>query len=412
MTQAEARSVIDPHIRAKRLRDRLDAFKKNNDQWPEVTLALATELFEARKEHESNKAFGLWLAENELDDLGHQDRAALINIGEHPNIAGHVLRETMLRSVQRIWTDEIKPRLTTDSKTAPTPTPNAKPTEAAGESAKSEPAATSQPKESTGRPITARSAMAKMPRGVEVAAIYSDGDTRGSIGRLLKAPGCKKAWDLILQAIDAGFAMPTDTALDKPTVRLLFTQVPPRSRHLRAGGQSQLDLSVKKDRTHVEKVLLPAALANREAIIAEPHRFDEILDDYAKAQQTAARKADMDRKRAAATARMKADEREIIVYGETLWPDISGNGNYDYDQARIAAWIAKDQEGFQCKEEVKSRALIIRLSVKWFSLYAQRADEMKTRKVCDLVELISRAFEKNPSGECKWPDHPVIEGQW
>ena len=42
---------IDPMIRAKRLRDRLDAYTKNRDDFPRVTLALAIELFEAREDY-------------------------------------------------------------------------------------------------------------------------------------------------------------------------------------------------------------------------------------------------------------------------------------------------------------------------------------------------------------------------
>lgn len=114
-------SPIDPMIRAKRLRDRLDAYAKNRDDFARVTLALAIELAAARDDHESNNAFSAWLATNELNDLGKTDQAAAINIGRQPREAAIMLAETKSRSLELIW-DEMRIRFPIDRNT-PNPAP-------------------------------------------------------------------------------------------------------------------------------------------------------------------------------------------------------------------------------------------------------------------------------------------------
>jgi hypothetical protein len=109
MTVPVTKSSIDPMIRAKRLRDRFDAYNKNRDDFPHVTLALAIELAEARQEYDSDQSFGAWLGQNGLDDLGKTDRAAFIRIGERRDVAGIVLEETTSRS-PRVIADEIERR--------------------------------------------------------------------------------------------------------------------------------------------------------------------------------------------------------------------------------------------------------------------------------------------------------------
>jgi hypothetical protein len=55
-------------------------------------------------------ARGAWLAENGCDDLGAQERRALVKIGEHIDLAREVFTTTSRLSVQHIWLKEIEPQ--------------------------------------------------------------------------------------------------------------------------------------------------------------------------------------------------------------------------------------------------------------------------------------------------------------
>lgn len=79
-------------------------------EWREGTLELAEALAEARARFSDNKSFGRWLnAMPGLDDLGSDDRAALIGMGRNLDIAREILNETTRRSWRLIWLEEIKP---------------------------------------------------------------------------------------------------------------------------------------------------------------------------------------------------------------------------------------------------------------------------------------------------------------
>jgi hypothetical protein len=73
-----------------------------------VSAALAIELKAARDECGGNdRAFGVWLAENGCDDLSAHQRAAVIKMAEHIEVAREVLESTNRRSLEHIWRSEI-----------------------------------------------------------------------------------------------------------------------------------------------------------------------------------------------------------------------------------------------------------------------------------------------------------------
>jgi hypothetical protein len=98
-----------------RLRAAVDGFVKNREDFPKVTLNLAKELWRARKSFGGDdSAFGAWLTEHagqHADRLSHQDRAALIKIGQHAKIGAAVLEKTSSRSPRSIWEREIRPQI-------------------------------------------------------------------------------------------------------------------------------------------------------------------------------------------------------------------------------------------------------------------------------------------------------------
>ncbi len=110
------------------------------------------------------------------------------------------------------------------------------------------------------------------------------------------------------------------------------------------------------------------------------------------------------------------------MFGERLWPRIDGRfGTYDYDHLRAAIWYFRDTESWLQSSSIgktpKSRAIIIRLSTRWFEeLFDRRPADGEVRadfkKAYQVVNLLARLLETNPDGECKIPPTPTTEGQW
>lgn len=98
--------------RAARIRAAFDRTERGRQEWVAGTIELATELYAVRCELDGDdRRFGVWLAENELDDLGKNDRAALIKIGEHIGIARPILQECAGMAWRKLWEEEIGPRV-------------------------------------------------------------------------------------------------------------------------------------------------------------------------------------------------------------------------------------------------------------------------------------------------------------
>jgi hypothetical protein len=96
---------------AARIRKALDRYQSAGVEWVAATLELATELWRARLQYASDNAFSDWLAENELNILTKDERAALIGMGKNGTASKRVLETTSRRSIRHIWLEEIKPSL-------------------------------------------------------------------------------------------------------------------------------------------------------------------------------------------------------------------------------------------------------------------------------------------------------------
>jgi hypothetical protein len=248
-------------------------------------------------------------------------------------------------------------------------------------------------------------------RGQEVHEIITHKDARVVLGKAIRERGGKEIWSLILLAIDHGFLTSTDMAFSKITARILFPNAP-------RSWATKFDLTDSKTRVHVRDVIMPSAIANRDAILKAPKRIEQILAAHA----TEARKAEVARRDAEALAKSKQQmlpsEHEVVMFGERMWPAI--NATYDYDQLRAAIWTFRDLNNWLSASRdganAGSRAIIFRLTTKWYSEYADRAlkmeDRAKIKKIFGLVDLLTRLLLKNPDGECKWPPTPVAEGKW
>jgi hypothetical protein len=84
------------------------AYVEHEIKWIESTKELAGLLYEARKRFPSNQKFSDWLEENRID-LSHQERAALIKLAEHAEVANGVLEFTRRTSWELVWRKEVQP---------------------------------------------------------------------------------------------------------------------------------------------------------------------------------------------------------------------------------------------------------------------------------------------------------------
>lgn len=80
-------------------------------EWIEGALEFAATLAEARARFPSDIALGVWLAQNELDWLGKENRAALLGMAEDLNLTRTILEEAKSASFRVIWREEVEPSL-------------------------------------------------------------------------------------------------------------------------------------------------------------------------------------------------------------------------------------------------------------------------------------------------------------
>jgi hypothetical protein len=424
---------------ARRFREAYARNIASREDWVRSILEMAGALYDARRQFQSNLEFSHWLVENELDYHSKDDRAILIKMGAHIELTRVVLPEINLTWLRRIWHEELQPRLlelsiknkseqsaavdTSDrlrelAKTDQIYTPTEIEPESAlaaekTEEPTSEPAAEEVSEEAKSlRPLSQKSSLRKRSRALEVWSMYLNYNTRAALSKAMRSSGANEIWSLILIAIDQGFLRPSNAASKKFSARLLFTDSPSHSSRFLAG----LDLTASRDRKRVSELIMPAAIARREAILAQPEAVENIIDAYGREQTEAAQKAVRDRQHSQALSQMPATQAEIVAFGDRLWP--SASDMYDYDQVRAAVWFFRDLERFLSSgrdSSIKSVALMIRNTIKWLSEYtAYRSDQKRVYTIFQLVRRITIAWEQNPKSEQKWPPYPMggEEGKW
>jgi hypothetical protein len=256
-----------------------------------------------------------------------------------------------------------------------------------------------------------RAVIGKLPRGDEVYAIFASRQSRAMLGRVCrKGSAGKEIWDLILVAVDNGFLAQTNIRVETVTARVLFPNSP------RVWWQ-KFNLTNQKHREHVRDVIMPAAIANKEAILKSPREIDRIITEHLKATAATVQKEAAEKKVVAAIKALPAREREVIFYGERMWPVV--NPTYDFDQLCAAIWSFQDLNRWLLQtpdNSVGSRGRIIRFTTKWMQEYINRMVPSEAgsriKKIYLLIDKLSRALENNPHGECRVPPPPHIEGQW
>lgn len=397
-------------------------------EWIEGTLAVAANLAEARRHFTDNRLFSIWLAENDLAKLSENDRAALISMAANLITLRAVLIEQPEKlhpiTIWRKCADRFN--LGQVSKNEPSPPkivnrPEPTPIPLPVESAPAEPAVSVVREGPKPKPenLNTRSPLHGLPRAEEVAAFYLETATRATLGKVFRTRGGRSIWDLVLAAIDGGVVTPTHavirpsppTALTMINLRLVLPDaaLPYAMRY---------NLLKSNDRKVVAEDILPAAIANREAYLANPEDLERIVARHGKPDPATIRVA---RQEAAMRRAADAGQQRIVVFGELMWPH--EQGLYDYDQIRCAIWVFKDFRAiFHAPpgQHPGSQADYIKVSMIWLNQYIARIQvsepaERHTHKmlrVLALLHKIADLMQRNPTGECVFPYSPKVEGEW
>lgn len=412
-------------------------------------MPMARGLCAARRKYPADQDFGDWFKGSAYRELGHQDRAALIKIGGREEFAAKFVRTTNLISPQTIWEaiqelgsvyyDSKPPAKGTSLPQTPSPTaPAPKPDEPPNNNPRAElvtaiakdPDANKRKAAAAlgvslgayqrtrrdvisgggSKQLSQRMAFSGAPRAEEIAKIFQNKKTRTTLGQMFKQRGGKQAWDMLLEALDAGLLVVNNNTLNQPTMALLFPASPPR------GYTAQFNLLDPRNREQVRDVILPAMIACRDRLLADPDRIRDIVNEHVSAQRTKQREIVLTEKRAVAVKSLPMAEQELVMFGQPVWPRLDNSqGEYNYDQVRAAIWTFRDYEDWNvlAKEDKQSFAMRIRNSQRYLCEYIQRTDRNNhMSKIYSLIAWFSFLMQKNPDGECKWPMYPHIEGQW
>jgi hypothetical protein len=89
--------------------DATEAWTEMRSEWIDATVKRAVLLYEARRKFLTNQAFSDWLGENEIE-IEKNTQAALIRMGEYPELTREGLEKTRRTSIQWIWAEELEGR--------------------------------------------------------------------------------------------------------------------------------------------------------------------------------------------------------------------------------------------------------------------------------------------------------------
>jgi hypothetical protein len=240
-----------------------------------------------------------------------------------------------------------------------------------------------------------------LPRAGEVYAIHLSLHTRSSISMILKKRDGGDIWQIILDAIDAGFLTRNHNVIGcsrdgKVTLRLLFSNWPPHGNQLSPLAY-RYDLRDAQHRQFVREVIMPIALANKEAVLADPTCLERLVTFRPSNQQGTPRPVPTK------PAPLQSTEYPVTMYGLQLWPR-PDYATYSYIQMRAACRFFQDQltlcEQSKSLSSPGSKAWAIRQSTRALQAYSDV-------QVLNLTDQIATAMEMNPNGKCSPPPMPL-----
>ena len=379
----------------------------------EATLDLAHMLYEARQQFPSDIAFGTWLVENDLDDLSKNDRAALLKIAQYPDLFRDAVASGGRSSLERIWREEMQPRVPQVRKADPTGPQDANTPESAIQPEENAEAALGTPDISVSIMPTmtpaaevvasaqtmAQSPMSTLPDAARVLGHFLDPDARLRLGRIVTKRGHGRAvWALIVESIKAGaFGPPTKAVVGTPNLRLVLPWAP-------KSYAQRFDLFDPAIRTQIQRDILPLVVAHGQELADHPERLPELVRAAAQAHREEARRTYAVQRQAAAVAQLPITERPVLVYGHSLWPPPPpATVAWSYTEACEAAWFFRlFQQLFHHIESPASVAQTATMFLRW--------TPMRASGWAEAVRKIAWAYTEQPEGPCDIPPIPPNYG--
>jgi hypothetical protein len=394
----------------------VDGYNKDLNSARQRIMPMARGLLAARRKYPANQGFSDWLHTSSYREISHQDRAALIEIGEREWFAEKFIRTTFLTSPRTILEaiTELMPSYHS-GKTPPGSATFPTPQEPAPQPEQSPDAKTGIVEKigaaSNKTQIKRDHPFYGLPRAEEVTAAYPGNHIRKAMGAALKNNRIRTGlWQLVLDAFDAGFLVHSPPDAHMVDIRILLPQTP------RAIAQRYpLD---KKPGVDQVMTIWPIVMTERGTLLANPADLDEVIRAREVALQAAALSERNAKVLEKARAAMQPGETEVEMFGERFWPrtDVV---EYDYGQLATAAFFFDELDRMarlmgNSEQSPKSRSMTVRHALKWLLHYMstlpQTAERQKIKRVIQLVDQISRAMERNPTAESRFPLRPNIHG--
>ena len=257
------------------INEALDQVQRSHLDWVEGSLKLAGIFFRVRDKYDSDNAFGKWFKENKSKFrngdriLNDHDRSALVGLGSDLTLAREVLEKETRTSYQHIWR-EVKGRFPVRR--------SCHLTRPKVDRQKPEKPKHNNPPQPRG--WNERHPFFKLKRGEEINAAFVNKNAAWGINVVmteLGKTGAAELWNMLVQCYDAGFIGESryypNGDHDPCSLRLLFPRVP-------ISYAKQFRMTNDRQRKYVRDTIIPAALANRDDVIADQENLEAIVAKF------------------------------------------------------------------------------------------------------------------------------------
>ena len=260
-----------------------------------------------------------------------------------------------------------------------------------------------------GAGLSHQSSLYGLPRAAAITTVFRNKDAHCRIAKVVKDQ--PEIWELMLAALDGGVLVANHRIVGQhqASLRMLFPDAPLRL-------AQQIDLRKEADRSFVRDLLLPAMIADRKVLLKNPDRLGTLMHRCGRQHVATRRKERHEEAAQQALAWMPSTEREVIMFGERLWPRTHDRyGSYDFEQLTTAVWTFREFETALCvghRDQPQTRGILIRHSTKFLSEYCSRMGGAANgmRMVLRLVHLLTTLMERNPVAECRPMPAPAVDG--
>ena len=125
--------------------------------------------------------------------------------------------------------------------------------------------------------MTDRCGFADAPRAAEFYNLFRSKDARANLSRIWHGKRGRSIWALMIEALNAGLITENDRSFRTASLLLLFPSLP---------STGNYDLENPEHLGFVRDCVLPAIIACRDELLANPERTEEIVKEYFSRQES------------------------------------------------------------------------------------------------------------------------------